>query len=106
MSDSFMHKHQASLDSQREEAEINWLFPEDDEEVEDENGGLIKLDVIDVVASLLLLLFRLLFLRLTARRTVSDSFLPPSLPFFVDNEEVFSSPLLLLLILSIFQKRY
>ena len=28
MSDSFMHKHQASLDSQREEAEINWLFPE------------------------------------------------------------------------------
>ena len=29
MSDSFMHKHQASLDSQREEAEINWLFPED-----------------------------------------------------------------------------
>ena len=35
MSDSFMHKHQASLDSQREEAEINWLFPEDTEEVED-----------------------------------------------------------------------
>ena len=32
MSDSFMHKHQASLDSQREEDEINWLFPEDDEE--------------------------------------------------------------------------
>ena len=31
MSDSFMHKHQASLDSQREEAEINWLFPEDEE---------------------------------------------------------------------------
>ena len=30
MSDSFMHKHQASLDSQREEAEINWLFPEPD----------------------------------------------------------------------------
>ena len=38
MSDSFMHKHQASLDSQREEAEINWLFPEDDEEeIEDKN---------------------------------------------------------------------
>jgi len=37
MSDSFMHKHQASLDSQREEAEINWLFPEDDEEVEDKD---------------------------------------------------------------------
>ena len=32
MADSFMHKHQASLDSQREEDEINWLFPEDDEE--------------------------------------------------------------------------
>ena len=32
MTDSFMHKHQASLDSQREEDEINWLFPEDDEE--------------------------------------------------------------------------
>ena len=27
-----MHKHQASLDSQREEAEINWLFPGDNEE--------------------------------------------------------------------------
>ena len=27
-----MHKHQAALDSQREEAEINWLFPQDDEE--------------------------------------------------------------------------
>ena len=30
MSDSFMHKHQASLDSQREEDEINWLFPQPD----------------------------------------------------------------------------
>ena len=39
MSDSFMHKHQASLDSQREEAEINWLFPEDDEEEEIEDKG-------------------------------------------------------------------
>ena len=38
MSDSFMHKHQASLVSQREEAEINWLFPEDDEEeIEDKD---------------------------------------------------------------------
>ena len=38
MSDSFMHKHQAALDSQREEAEINWLFPVDDEEeVEDKD---------------------------------------------------------------------
>ena len=26
MSDSFMHKHQAALDSQREEAAINWRF--------------------------------------------------------------------------------
>tara|TARA_A100001391_G_scaffold71843_2_gene45808 strand:- start:766 stop:1014 length:249 start_codon:yes stop_codon:yes gene_type:complete len=30
MTDSFMHYHQAALDSQREEAEINWLFPEPD----------------------------------------------------------------------------
>ena len=38
MTDSFLHKHQASLDSQREEAEINWLFPEDDEEeIEDKD---------------------------------------------------------------------
>jgi hypothetical protein len=28
--DSFMHKHQAALDSQREEAAINWRFPEPD----------------------------------------------------------------------------
>ena len=38
MTDSFMHKHQASLYSQREEPEINWLFPEDDEEeIEDKD---------------------------------------------------------------------
>ena len=38
MTDSFLHKHQASLDRQREEDEINWLFPKDDEEeVEDED---------------------------------------------------------------------
>ena len=37
MSDSFMYKHQASLDRQREEAEINWLFPEDNEEVEEKD---------------------------------------------------------------------
>ena len=30
MTDSFMHNHQASLDSQIEENEINWLFPEPD----------------------------------------------------------------------------
>ena len=36
--DSFMHKHQVSLDRQREEAEINWLFSEDDEEeIEDKD---------------------------------------------------------------------
>ena len=37
MSDSFMHYHQASLDRQREEDEINWLFPRDDEEEEIED---------------------------------------------------------------------
>ena len=31
MADSFLHNHQSALDSQREEAEINWLFPEDEE---------------------------------------------------------------------------
>ena len=30
MTDSFMHNHQAALDSQREEAAINWRFPEPD----------------------------------------------------------------------------
>ncbi len=35
--DSFMHNHQAALDSQREEAEINWLFtePDNDDIMED-----------------------------------------------------------------------
>ena len=28
--DSFMHNHQAALDSQREEAAINWKYPEPD----------------------------------------------------------------------------
>jgi len=28
--DSFLHKHQAALDSQREENAINWRFPEPD----------------------------------------------------------------------------
>ena len=38
MSDSFMHKHQGALDSQREEAAINWRFPKDDEEeIEDKD---------------------------------------------------------------------
>ncbi len=36
--DSFMHKHQAALDSQREENAINWRFPQDDEEeIEDQD---------------------------------------------------------------------
>ena len=30
MTDSFMHNHQSALDSQREEAAINWRFPEPD----------------------------------------------------------------------------
>ena len=30
--DSFMHKHQSALDSQREEAAIKWRFPEPDNE--------------------------------------------------------------------------
>ena len=47
--DSFMHNHQASLDRQREEAAINWRFPEPDnddiyeqlyEEVLEENPNL------------------------------------------------------------------
>tara|TARA_B100000282_G_scaffold10010_1_gene7174 strand:- start:1052 stop:1246 length:195 start_codon:yes stop_codon:yes gene_type:complete len=38
--DSFLHNHQAALDSQREEAAINWRFPEPDIEdiVEDEEN--------------------------------------------------------------------
>ena len=32
--DSFMQNHQASLDRQREEAEIEWLFPDDHVEEE------------------------------------------------------------------------
>ena len=30
--DSFMQNHQASLDRQREEAEIEWLFPDEESE--------------------------------------------------------------------------
>ncbi len=38
MADSFLHKHQAALDSQREENAINWRFPQDDEEeIEDQD---------------------------------------------------------------------
>ena len=35
--DSFMHKHQSALDSQREEDAINWRFPQDDEEEIDDD---------------------------------------------------------------------
>ena len=47
--DSFLHNHQSALDSQTEENEINWLFPEPDnddilesiyEEVLEENPNL------------------------------------------------------------------
>ena len=47
--DSFMHNHQATLDSQREEDAINWRFPEPDnddilenlyEEILEENPNL------------------------------------------------------------------
>lgn len=32
--DSFLHNHQASLDRQREEAEISWLFPDEEAEID------------------------------------------------------------------------
>ena len=37
MTDSFMHNHQSALDSQREEAEINWLFGDPDNTEDEEN---------------------------------------------------------------------
>ena len=59
--DSFMHNHQASLDSQREEAEINWLFPVPDnddiyeqlyeEEVQESLDRLEKLGFKDIKES-------------------------------------------------------
>ena len=61
MTDSFMHNHQSALDSQREEAEINWLFPEPDndaiyerlyeEEVEESLDRLEKLGFKDIKES-------------------------------------------------------
>ena len=61
MSDSFMHKHQAALDSQREEAAINWRFPEPDnddiyerlyeEEVQESLDRLEKLGFKDIKES-------------------------------------------------------
>jgi len=49
MTDSFLHNHQSALDRQTEENEINWLFPEPDnddildslyEEILEENPNL------------------------------------------------------------------
>jgi len=49
MIDSFLHNHQSALDRQTEENEINWLFPEPDnddildslyEEILEENPNL------------------------------------------------------------------
>ena len=58
--DSFMHNHQAALDSQREEAAINWSFPEPDnddilerlfEEAYDEikEDNILQLDEDDLI---------------------------------------------------------
>ena len=60
MIDSFMHNHQSALDSQIEENEINWLFPEPDnddilerlfeeayEEIKENN--ILQLDEDDIV---------------------------------------------------------
>ena len=57
MMDSFMHNHQAALDSQREEAAINWRFPEPDnddileriyEEIVEEDGNLSHYEAVDL----------------------------------------------------------
>ena len=57
MSDSFMHNHQSALDSQIEENEINWLFPEPDnddileriyEEIVEEDGNLSHYEAVDL----------------------------------------------------------
>ena len=59
--DSFMHNHQSALDSQREEAAINWRFPEPDnddiyerlyeEEVQESLDRLEKLGFKDIKES-------------------------------------------------------
>ena len=55
--DSFLHNHQAALDSQREEAAINWRFPEPDnddilerlyEEIVEEDGNLSHYEAVDL----------------------------------------------------------
>ena len=61
MADSFMHNHQSALDSQREEAAINWRFPEPDnddiyerlyeEEVQESLDRLEKLGFKDIKES-------------------------------------------------------
>ena len=42
MMDSFMQNHQSALDSQREEAAINWRFPEPD------NDDIYELSLIHI----------------------------------------------------------
>ena len=59
--DSFMHNHKSALDSQREEAAINWRFPEPDnddiyerlyeEEVQESLDRLEKLGFKDIKES-------------------------------------------------------
>ena len=61
MTDSFMQNHQSALDSQREEAAINWRFPEPDnddiyerlyeEEVQESLDRLEKLGFKDIKES-------------------------------------------------------
>ena len=61
MTDSFLHNHQSALDSQREEAAINWRFPEPDnddiyerlyeEEVQESLDRLQKLGFKDIKES-------------------------------------------------------
>ena len=61
MTDSFLHNHQSALDSQREEAAINWRFPEPDnddiyerlyeEEVQESLDRLEKLGFKDIKES-------------------------------------------------------
>jgi len=61
MTDSFLHNHQSALDSQREEAAINWRFPEPDnddiyerlyeEEVQESLDRLKKLGFKDIKES-------------------------------------------------------
>ena len=40
--DYFLHNHQSALDSQREEAAINWRFPEPGDDPDIEVGDLVE----------------------------------------------------------------